>query len=255
MNTIYLCENTVDGIFTAIYDAWSSGLGHANNYIQVDIPGYNRQLFSEYIEVKTDYEKASKVAGSIQKKISNEVYDWIFNAAVSYDLDKADAIYRVIILGFHMGSGVMEHLADDAVSHIFALNRNVGNEIMHYYGFLRFVELRNGIMLAKFNPKNDIIFFLSEHFTDRFPDENFIIADTQRNSLIFHAKGKPAIYTSTTDFDLDSVNEEYSENEQLLQDLFKTFVDSVGVKPRTNLKLQRQMLPLRFRKYMVEFHG
>ena len=27
---IFLCEDSVDGIFTGVYDAWASGLGHDN---------------------------------------------------------------------------------------------------------------------------------------------------------------------------------------------------------------------------------
>ncbi len=253
MTTIFLCEDSADGIFSAIYDAYESKNGHANNHIQVHIPGYNRQLFSEYIDVQTDYEKAAKVARSLQQKINGEVYDWLFSAAASYDLEKADSIYRAIILAFHMGAKVIDHLTNPAVSHLFELNRNIGNEIQHYKGFLRFAELKNNLLLAKIRPKNNILFFLADHFCDRYPDENFAIADTGRNSLLFHARGKPVTFTGKTDLDLNSIEGEYSENEQLLQDLFKSYVSHITVEQRINPHLQRQLLPLRFREYMTEF--
>jgi probable DNA metabolism protein len=253
MTTIFLCENSADGIFSAIYDANASNRTHANNYIQVHVPNYNQQLFSEYIEVKTDYSKAEKVARSLQKKINAEVYDWLFCAAASQDTEKADSIYRAVILAFRMGNSVMDHLSDPAVAHITEMNTNIGNEIQHYKGFLRFVELKNNLLLAKIHPKNNILFFLADHFSDRFPDENFAIADTGRNSLLFHAKGKPVTFTDKTDFDLEGIEGEYSANEQLLQDLFRSYVSSIANKPRINESLQRQLLPLRFRKYMTEF--
>ncbi len=253
MTNVFLCEDSADGIFTAIYNAYESKNGHANNHIQVHIPGYNRQLFCEYIEVPTDYEKAVKVARSLRQKINGEVYDWLFSAAASYDLEKADSIYRAVILAFHMGAGVLNHLTNPAVSHICKLNLHIDNEIQHYKGFLRFVELKNNLLLAKIRPKNNILFLLADHFSDRYPDENFAIADVRRNSLLFHAKGKPVTFTGKTDFDLNRIEGEYSENEQLLQDLFKTYVSSITVKERSNPHLQRQLLPLRFREYMTEF--
>ena len=33
--TIFLCDDTMEGIFTAVYDAWASRLGHANVKLQV----------------------------------------------------------------------------------------------------------------------------------------------------------------------------------------------------------------------------
>jgi probable DNA metabolism protein len=50
-----------------------------------------------------------------------------------------------------------------------------------------------------------------------------------------------------------NVQLEYSQNEQQFQKLWQTFFDSVTIKERKNLKLQRQMVPLKYRKDMTEF--
>ena len=55
------------------------------------------------------------------------------------------------------------------------------------------------------------------------------------------------------DVDFDSFTPEYSEDEELWQKLWKRFVDTIAIKERINPRLQMQMLPLRFRKYMKEF--
>lgn len=254
MKYIYLCDDSIDGIFTAIYDAWADGHGHSSNEIQVHIPGYNRQLFSEYIEVTSDLEKAKKVAATLSKKVSPAFYEWITQGASSCDLKKADVIYRVIILGLHMGQKVMQHFGNDFVCQLFALTRTVGNEAHHYKEFLRFEELKNGLLFSKINPKNDILYFLAPHFCDRFPDEDFIIADVRRRFLLIHTKGKPPAFRTMPEVDFEHLILKYSAEEQLLQDLFKTFVKSVMIEERKNLKLQRQMLPLYFREYMNEFH-
>ena len=47
--------------------------------------------------------------------------------------------------------------------------------------------------------------------------------------------------------------EMYSEEECKIQDLFRIFHATIAIKERTNLKLQRQLLPLRFRENMIDF--
>lgn len=45
----------------------------------------------------------------------------------------------------------------------------------------------------------------------------------------------------------------YSDREEEYQVLFRQFCHTITVEGRENRKLQRGMLPLRFREYMVEF--
>ena len=47
--------------------------------------------------------------------------------------------------------------------------------------------------------------------------------------------------------------EMYSDEEKQIQDLFRIFHNTIAIKERNNLKLQQQLLPLRFRANMVEF--
>ncbi|MDI9509308.1 MAG: hypothetical protein QM217_05765 [Bacillota bacterium] len=68
LTKIFVCENSIDGIFTAIYQAWSSGYGHANVKIEEECEKNtysNIQLFSDYIHVKTNIEQALMVSRSI----------------------------------------------------------------------------------------------------------------------------------------------------------------------------------------------
>ena len=107
---IFQCENSIDGIFSAIYQAWSSGYGHANIRIeeQSENDNYtNITLFSDYIIVKTDFEQAMKVSQSIKSKISLEAYEMVCRVALSNYQSKGDLIYRFLILGFHVGSKVV----------------------------------------------------------------------------------------------------------------------------------------------------
>ena len=250
---VYLCEDTLEGILTAVYQAYEERHGHDNNRIQICSEYYNQEFMTVYISVKTDFEKAVKVARTIQNKISGDVYEFLQKASVSSNSRKADAIYRVIILALNMGSRVLNYLTEPNVEFLMELERSTNNEIQRLLQFLRFQELKNGYLFARINPKCAILPYLAEHFSDRLSGENWIIVDTVRDSVLIHEKDSKCFLANVDDVDFDSFTPEYSEDEELWQKLWKRFVDTIAIKERINPRLQMQMLPLRFRKYMKEF--
>lgn len=251
---VYLCDDCLEGIFSAVYDAFAGRHGHEQNYIQLRESYYNQELLTTYFTIPTDMEKAVKVARTIQNKISEDVYEFIQKASVSPVPDKADAIYRVIILALKMGPRVLDYLTEPNVRRLMELERTTNNEIQRLLQFLRFEELKNGYLFARINPKCAVLPYLAEHFSDRFSGENWLIVDTVRNSVLIHEKDKKCSLARAEDVDFDSFAPEYSKDEELWQHLWKRFVDSIAIKERINPRLQQQMLPLRFRKYMKEFH-
>ena len=71
---IYQCNNTVDGIFSAVYDAGLSGYGHRFIRIQPIQAGQNEnyELFAEYVQVETDSKKTKSVIDAVRQKISEK---------------------------------------------------------------------------------------------------------------------------------------------------------------------------------------
>ncbi|MDF2544101.1 MAG: hypothetical protein K0S47_3819 [Herbinix sp.] len=251
---IYLCEDSIDGIFSGIYEAWSSRYGHNNIKIQEKSleQTYNIELFSEYITVETNEELSAKVAKSVKEKIKGEAYEMLCRVALSNHTGKADLIYRFMILGFHFGPSIMEHVSDEVVSKVYQLNRYVGYEAHHLLGFVRFTELDNGILLANIHPKNNVLTLIAPHFSDRLPEETFIIFDEIRKKAVLHAPGRPWIMTDVNEGDLDRLKVTITTEDEY-EKLWKTFFQHIAIKERTNKKLQRNMLPLRFRDDMTEF--
>ena len=250
---VYLCEDSIEGIFSAVYRAYEDRHGHENNRIMIRVPGFNRELFCEYLPVETDCEKAVKVARTIQKSISPRAYEFVQKAAVSCRPEKADAIYRFIIEGMVVGNRVMSHLTAPFMQTMVELERYTNNETHYFVEFLRFEELENGVLFGRINPKNHMLPFLAEHFADRFSGENWVIADTVHETVLIHQKNKGCIYATMQEVNFDELTLHYSAEEETMQKLWKTFVDAIAIKERINPNLQRQMLPLRYRKYMKEF--
>ena len=148
----------------------------------------------------------------------------------------------------------MEHLGNPYVRRVFELARAVGNETHHLFGFTRFEETENGILFAQIHPKNQVLPMLMPHFADRFPCENFVIRDRGRNLYGIHPAGKDWFLASIENGP-DRSQLKLSEEELQMQELFRYFTDKIMIEERENRKLQRQLLPLRFRTDMTEFRG
>ena len=169
-------------------------------------------------------------------------------------MDKADAVYKSIVLGLAIpdGSRLPDYLAEPYVHEVFSLARAAGNEAHHLLGFLRFEELKNGVLIATVHPKHNILLLLADHFSDRLPQENFMIYDEGRQLAVLHKKGSPCVLTDASDLNADMITD-YSSMELEYQKLWKGFFESIAINARKNPALQNQNLPKRFRKDIVEF--
>lgn len=254
MKYILQCEDSIEGIFSAVYAAWELKYGHENTELQISgTEGTNIELFSTYIMLQPDAEKAEKVLNTIRRKCSDRVYESLFHAACADAADKADAIYRYIQVALQMGNKVFNHLTDPAVVRIMELSRAVGNAEHHYLGFLRFIEIPGNILLARYEPKPRLTELIMPHFVERFPEERFVIWDTRRNVAGVHVPGENYIMLQLSENQV-AVLKQYSEDNIKAEQMWKTFVDHISIKERENRKLQQNNLPLHFRTYMPEFN-
>ena len=250
---IYLCEDSLEGILSAVYRAYADRHGHKANEIRIRKTGYNQELFCEYISVETDLDRAIKVARTIQREISYQAYEYIQRAAVSCFYEKANAIYRFVIYGLHAGERILDCLTLPFMQTLYDIEKNVNNEICHWKEFLRFQELANGSLFARINPKSALLPWLADHFSDRYSGEDWIIADTVHRTVLIHRKEQGCLYATMEEVDFDELSLQYSAEEKDMQQLWKLFVDTIAIKERKNRDLQRQLLPLWFRKYMEEY--
>ncbi|RDU22564.1 TIGR03915 family putative DNA repair protein [Anaerosacchariphilus polymeriproducens] len=255
METVFLCEDSMEGIFTGVYDGWASKKGHAN--IKLELKQCNTfRLFAEYINVKTDAQKARKVSDTVKNKMGEEALIHIMRAALAVDDEKADAIYRTIVVGLALKykGKVMDCLSNPGVLKVFKLSRTVFYEADHMKGFIRFKELQNGVYFAKIAPKSHLLPIISPHFADRLPNENWMIYDENRGLFSIHAKQKEWVLVEDEQINIDTINK-ISENEERIQELWKCFFHTVSIKERENYNLQRKNLPIRFRENVLEFNN
>lgn len=253
MKYVLQCEDSIEGIFSAVYTAWELKYGHENTSIQL-LGGTNTniELFTTYVPLQPDAGKAEKVLNTIRKTCSDHVYERLFLAACADAPDKADAIYRYVQCALRMGSRVLNHLTNPAVMRVTELSRFVGNAEHHYLGFLRFIEIPGNILLARYEPKPRLTELIMPHFADRFPEERFVIWDTVRNVAGVHVPGQNYIMLNLTEKQI-AILQSYTEDNIKAEQMWKAFVESISIKERENKKLQQNNIPLHFRTYMPEF--
>ena len=87
---ILVCEDSMEGIFSAVYDGWKECAGGCKVSIQTSFP-VSMELFTSYREIATDQSKAGKVMRTILMRLGSEVYEQICLAAASADEDRGTA--------------------------------------------------------------------------------------------------------------------------------------------------------------------
>lgn len=251
--TVFVCEDSLDGIFTGVYDAWDSRLGHRNVRLEV-CRAETLELFCEYRAVRTDKEKAEKVYRTIERRLGEEAIVHICQAAANADGRKADAIYRMVVLGLSLerGSEVVNCLTYEPVATVMELSRKAWHEAHRLMGFLRFSELHNGVLYGPVRPVHQVLSFLAPHFADRLCHENWLIHDVGRGEVVIHRKDLGWVLAQDEMMDEEKLKW-VSEKEARFREMWKCFHKSIAVEERVNPALQRQMLALRFRPYMPEF--
>lgn len=249
MLTIFTCQDQFDAMMTCIYDAWASRLGHANVRLLTE-PYGTPELFCIYRHVDVQPDKAASVIRTIHRKISARAFRMVYRAAMSNDEDKLDAIYRFLIFGFYQGASTMDCLQHSAVMRLFELDRRVSNETHAFKEFLRFSDYQGSGLVAHIQPKSNILTLIAPHFADRLPSENWMIIDDNRHLAIVH----PA----DTDYYLTPLSQQEQrrlskEPDDMFVSLWKGFFSHISIQARKNLRCQRTMLPLWYRKNMTEF--
>lgn len=254
MEEYYLiCEDSLEGILTGIYDAYLMKRPHERIHICIG-EEENYRLFAVYERHEPDEQKTVKVVRTLIRDFGTETYMAVCRALASPEPDKGEAVYKTIAAGLRMRNKkeIMGNLADPYVHRVFELARFTANEAHYHVEFLRFRELENGILYARIGPKNNIITFIMPHFADRLPLENFVIYDERRNIYALHPS-EGEWYLVCGDGEEEGGLPSFSEGEKKYSELFMHFFHTIAIKERRNEGLQTNMLPLRYRRYMTEF--
>lgn len=248
----YICHDTITGIFSAIYDAWKES---RDTEAGIALRGFmTPQLFCEYREVDEKEQKSIAVERLIMNHLGHNAYWDLYHALLSDDPDKADAVYHTILAARQISDSrkIMEHLSDPYVAKVFELSRKVANEAHLFTEFIRFRELESGVLLSEITPKGQVLTCIADHFTNRFPLENWMVYDKTHKMFLVHRAKKNWILVEGEELDKTEAGRVSASEAEYVR-LWKGFCRSISIKERENLACQRNHLPIHFRQDMTEF--
>lgn len=117
-------------------------------------------------------------------------------------------------------------------------------------------KTKDDIYYASFDPKYNVLPLVIKHFESRFADQHWIIYDTKRNYGFYYDLKSTSEFTfveSLIDLTTGQIDKSVMDkDEQLFQDMWKSYFKSMCIKERINPRLHMQMLPKRFWKYLIE---
>lgn len=223
MKQVYICNDTITSMFSAFYDAWKE---RRNEEVGIRLKGrVEQQLFCEYTEVQEEERKAEAIERLIQTHLGYNTYWDIYHALLSEDEGKAEAVFHVMQAARTVKNSkkIMEHLSNPDVAKVFELSRRVANEAHQFVEFIRFRELENGALFSEITPKNRVLTCIGDHFTDRFPLENWLIYDKTHEECIVHRAGYTWVLLQNFELNKE-MTEKISEKECEMERLWKGFL-------------------------------
>ena len=238
-------DGSLEGFLCIVYAYFYDGIKPTTIQSEGD---YQQSLEAEEYYIPTDIQKAQRVQRGIRDKISAEAEYSLHYAFLAEGEERFMDMFHYTLLGFKLGAEVDSHLQQDYVLGVHKRARYVGREAHLLTGFCRFSETKQGVFYCPVSPVNKVLTILADHFADRMMNQAWIIHDTKRHMAAVY-DGKQYLIGEVP----KTLNIELGDREEQIKNLWQTFFRSVTIKERINKNLQRNLLPLHFRKHMTEF--
>ena len=251
---LFLYDKTFDGLLSCIFFA----------YEQKKFPDLilsdsdQKPLFiDEQHYVNTEKEKSLRVWKVLKKKLSKFAQNMMLYVWLSELPEVEMLLFRYICKNIDHPKGIEMNFGDDDVLRIKDIAQKVGTDARKLIQFVRFQETADGIYFAPISPRYNVLSLIIPHFKSRYAKQPWIIYDTNRNIGMYYDTNS-VTEVSFSQKDLSELklgklsDEKLSDEEALLQKMWKEYFKSITIKERINLKLQQQHMPQRYWKYLTE---
>ena len=256
--TIYTFDGTMNGLLSAVFDAFYL----KEQPEQLLTEGEALPLFCERTyTVVTSEEKAQRVWTGLEKQLTREAIKLISVSWLSELKELNTPLFHYVCKVFRQGD-ISHNFADPDVLTVTNIARRVLHEQLRMKQFIRFQKAKDGTYLAVVSPDHNVLPIIIAHFQDRFNDQPWLIYDAHRHYGYYYDGGTITHVTfedeAAIPFDLSNGKLDasvLSNDDQLLQNLWRTYFKAICIRERMNPRKQRQDMPRRYWKYMTEKNG
>lgn len=244
-NLICTFDGTFDGFLSVVYYAVKNRVRPVkvcdNSMVQTE-------LDCEIVHVETSNADSEQVRSSIMDIMGYEGFKRAYCVFLNADEGSATVSYIYLLYGLKYGKNTHHYMSVPDINKAYNMERQVMNEVERMKGFLRFSVMDKGVEYAPMEPENDILALLMPHFAARLKNIPFVIHDLLRKKAGVCMNGTWYI----TDADAIAPPKA-NEDEKQYRELWKKFYNTICIRERTNLKLQTNMMPKKYRKHITEF--
>ena len=284
--TTYIFDNTLDGLLTAVFDSFA-----LHQQPQLLAEGEQLPLFAdEPHRVVTDEEKAARVWKGLEKHLSREALRIISISWMSEERTLNQPLFNYICKVFLTGKDLSHNASDPDVLAVRNTCRRVLHEEQRMKQFIRFQKAKDGTYLAVVAPDHNVLPLIIDHFLDRFNDQSWLIYDARRHYGYYYGSPHPTsphptspigeessaqtvfpprgdkrgagdvvriTFEDETSVPFDLTNGKLdaavlSTDDQLFQDLWRTYFKAICIRERINPRKQLNDMPRRYWRYMTE---
>ena len=259
--TYYSFDSTLDGLLTAVFDAFA----RRERPEALLSAGDPMPLFCDDIHaVHSDPEKARRVWKGLEKRLPKEAVRMLMVSWLSELPELNNPLFQYICKVFRQpessGKAYSHNFADSDVLTVTNIARKVSHEQLRMKQFVRFQKAKDGTYLAVISPDHNVLPLIIDHFADRFNDQPWLIYDAKRHyGFYYDGTGEPLRITfedeSSVTFNLDNGrldDDVLSDDDHLLQDLWRTYFKAICIKERMNPRKQLQDMPRRYWRCLTE---
>lgn len=242
MNNVYIYNDT----FLSLLNLIDYLILHHIKPYQIKNSQYQSTLLNNVVHLAIE---EKDIAGKIVREMGSYSLQQMYYVFLSNVEAKELILYYFYLNGLKYYKDIFKYRNLKCVDKVLKIAKLVQNECHKYKGFVRFKEFNNHVLYAEIEPSSDCLEILSIHFKRRLKNEYWIIKDVRRNLLSLYDKKEFHIVDGTT-FSLDNILE--SREEEKIENLWKTFYQTIGIKERKNDTCRRNFMPKKYWKYMLE---
>lgn len=247
-------------LYDGSFEGWLSAVFEIYEY-RFDDPEirnqqkYQQDFFASMHLTDTSEHKAGRVWNGLKQRLSVAALQKLVNAWFSETPGIENILWRFVQYAFSSKIRIENDYSCPAVLAVSELSKKVFREKHRMEAFVRFQLTRDGLFYAIVAPDFDVLTLIRPHFESRYADQRWLIYDDRRKYGIYydlnHVESVQISFEPATDTG-KNIHPVYNEKEELYQQLWKSYFDSVNIKARKNTKLHLQHMPRRYWKYLPE---
>jgi probable DNA metabolism protein len=256
----YIYDGSLEGLLTVL----ALAVDQQPDTIQAITPcrDFQPDLFTETQEIATDRTLAVEFFTRLQAEFSQSIIADLVNCLLSEISGIEVVILDFLRLLLVQGEAIIQNFTNNSIFRVHRTSTQVSHEIERLHGFIRFRQLTNGSYYAAIEPDHNVVRLLAPHFTARFADQSWLIHDLKRQTGIYYdgvvcrflskVTVDLNVITASCPFDANRSSDGFAASEFEYQTIWNQYFQAIAIPERTNLQAQKQRMPKRYWKHLVE---